>query len=94
MAAVRTGALISAEPGQGPGQLGRIGLPVVLFAGGSVGGEFGLDGAQQPDLGGDLGGQFLIRDGRVAVVELDAGQWRRAATGRRAGVLAGGPRWW
>ena len=46
------------EPGQGPGQLAGIDVQVVLFAGGGVARQFGLDGAQQPDLGGDLGGQF------------------------------------
>jgi hypothetical protein len=30
----------------------------MLLAGGGVEGKFGLDGAQQPDLSGDLGGQF------------------------------------
>jgi hypothetical protein len=33
-----------------------------------VGGELGLDGAQQLDLGGDLGGQVGERDGWVTVV--------------------------
>jgi hypothetical protein len=46
------------EPGQGPGELVWVGVPVVLFAGGGVGGQFGGEGAQQPDLGGHLGGQF------------------------------------
>ncbi len=52
------------EPGQRPGQLAGIGLQVVPFAGGGVDGEPGLDGFQQPDLGGHLGGQFPGRPGR------------------------------
>ena len=34
-----------------------------------MGGELGLNGTQQPDLGGDLGGQVGEGDGWVAVVE-------------------------
>ena len=40
---------------------------------GGVRGEFGLDGAQQSDLGGDLGGEVGERDRRVAGVELERG---------------------
>jgi hypothetical protein len=58
------------EPGQRPGQLVWVGLHIVLLAGGGVGGQFGLDGAQQPDLGGDLGGQFGERHRRVVPVKL------------------------
>lgn len=36
-----------------------------------VGGELGLDGSQQPDLGGDLGGEVGERDRRMVGVELD-----------------------
>jgi len=35
--------------------------------------ELGVDGTQQPDLGGDLGGQIGERDRRVIAVELDRG---------------------
>ena len=38
-----------------------------------MGGELGLDGAQQPDLGGDLGGEVGERDRGVTGVELDGG---------------------
>jgi len=61
------------EPGQGPGQLAGVGLQVVLFAGGGVGGELGLDGAQQPDLGGHFGGQLRKGHRRVAAIEFDGG---------------------
>ena len=75
------------EPGQGPGQLPGVGLPVVLFAGGgSMGGQLGLDGAQQPDLGGDLGGQFGIQHRRVAAIELDGGARGGAPLGRPLGA--------
>ncbi len=60
-----------AEAGQRPGQ-GAVVDPVVdvlAFAG--VTGELGLGGAQQPDLGGDLGGQVRERDRGVAGVEVD-----------------------
>ena len=61
------------EPRQRPGQLARIDGQVVLLAGGGVQRKFVLDGAQQPHLGGDLGGQLRIRYGRVIAVELDGG---------------------
>src|SRR5215471_76397 len=58
------------EPGQRPGQLVWVGPQIVLLAGGGVGGQLGLDGAQQPDLGGGLGGQFGERHRRVVLVKL------------------------
>ena len=61
------------QPGQRPGQLGRAGLAVAAFAFGGVGGQPGADGAQQPDLGGDLGGEAGEVDGGVAAVELQGG---------------------
>jgi hypothetical protein len=45
----------------------------VQFALPGVGGEFGLGGAQQPDLGGDLSGQAGEAGGGVAVVEVQRG---------------------
>jgi hypothetical protein len=45
----------------------------VLFAGGGVHRQLGLDRAQQPDLGDDLGGQLGERHGRMITVELDGG---------------------
>jgi hypothetical protein len=41
-----------------------------------VAGQFGLGGAQQPDLGHDLGGEILEGDGGVIGVELDRGAGR------------------
>jgi hypothetical protein len=41
----------------------------MLFAGRGVDSQFGLDGAQEPDLGDHLSGQFVIRHGRVVTVE-------------------------
>lgn len=49
----------------------RVSLPVVLLAGRSVHGQFGLDRPQQPDLRCDLGGQVLIRDCRVVPVQVN-----------------------
>ena len=57
------------QAGQGPGQPGGVDRAVVVLAVGGVGGEFGGDGAQQPDLGGDLGGQAGEIGGGVPVVE-------------------------
>ena len=51
-----------------------------------MGGQLGLDGAQQPDLGGDLGGQFGIRHRRVAAIELDGGARGGAPLGRPLGA--------
>ncbi len=39
-----------------------------------MGSEFVLDRPQQPDLGDDLGGQFLIGHRRVIVIQLDGGR--------------------
>jgi hypothetical protein len=58
------------QAGQGAGEPGGVHLLVVALAVGGVGGEFCLDGAQQPDLGGDLGGQAGEVDGGVAGVEV------------------------
>jgi len=46
---------------------------VAGFAFGGVGGKLGLGRAQQPDLGGDLGGQASEVDSGVAVVQLQGG---------------------
>ena len=59
------------DAGQGASQPGRVDPPVAGLAFGGVDGELGLDGAQQADLGGDLGGQVGERDGGVAGVELE-----------------------
>ena len=56
IAATRTGAPISANPGSDRASWPGFDLKVVLFAGRSVDGQFGLDGAPQPDLGDDLCG--------------------------------------
>jgi hypothetical protein len=51
-------------------------------------GDLGVDGAQEADLGGDLGGQVLERDRGVTVVQLDG---RLGRGDPRRGPLAA---WW
>ena len=83
------GAADLGDAGQGAGEPGGVDPPVAGLAFGGVGGELGLDGAQQADLGGDLGGQVGERDRRVAGVELE----RRLGGGRstrRPGRRLGG----
>jgi hypothetical protein len=63
------GAADVGQAGQRPGEAGGVHLLVVVLAVGGVGGEFGGDGVQQPDLGGDLGSQAGEVGGGVPVVE-------------------------
>ena len=75
MRATSAGPPTSASPGsERASPAGSTGLVVALAFGG-VGGELGLDGAQQPDLGGDLGGQAGEGNRGVAGVELAARRW-------------------
>jgi len=55
-----------------------------------VGGQLGLGGAQQPDLGGDLGGQFLPGDGGVVAVQLERGVGGGQPLGGPVGALLTG----
>ena len=71
------GAADVGDAGQGAGEPGGVDPPVGGFAFGGVGGELGLDGTQQADLGGDLGGQVGEGDGWVAGVELERRLARR-----------------
>jgi hypothetical protein len=74
MHATSAGPPTSASPASpGSDRAGRIDLAVAAFAFGGMDGELGADGAQQPDLGGDLGGQASEVGGGVAAVELQRG---------------------
>ena len=87
--ATRTGAPISANPGrrcaEPPGPVCRS-----AAAAGCAGGQFALDGAQQPDLSGHLGSQFGERHRRVITVKLDGGGRSITATGAPGLAPAGG----
>jgi hypothetical protein len=61
------GAPDRAEAGQAGGQPGRVGTAQGDVTGALVASPFCFGDAQQADLGGDLSGQVIDRDGAVAV---------------------------
>lgn len=67
------GAADLGQAGQRAGQGAGVGPAVGGLPLGGVGGELGLGGPQQADLGGDLGGQVDEGHRPVAGVELDGG---------------------
>jgi hypothetical protein len=86
------GAADLGQAGQAAGQGGWVDPAVAGLSPGGVGGQLGLGGAQQPDLGGDLGGQVLEGDGGVVAVQLDRGLGDLEPLGGagRAEVVVGG----
>nr|WP_308259611.1 hypothetical protein [Pseudonocardia sp. H11422] len=71
------GGADAGQAGQAARQAGGVGLPVGVLAVRGVHGQLGGDRAQQPDLGGDLGGQIGERHRRIGPVELDRRRGRR-----------------
>jgi hypothetical protein len=82
------------QAGQAAGQRRRVDLPVAGLPLVGVGGQLGLGGAQQADLGLDFGGQVLEGDCGVVAVELEGGAGGGQPLGGPLGALLtgrGGP---
>src|SRR5579884_4202957 len=59
------------DTGQAAGELVRVDLEVGLFASRLVGGQFGLGGLREANLGDHLGGTVIEGEGRMVTVELE-----------------------
>ena len=81
------GAADGGQAGQAAGKCERVDPAVADLPLGSVAVQLDLDGAQQPDLGGDLGGQILEGDGRMLAVQLQRGLGGGQPLGGAGGAL-------